>query len=584
MNYKWNILNETYNNDLIDKVIEFNEKYHIGLRNKQAILEPNSIEWVKASTLPNIDKGVERVKEAVNRNEGIMIAGDYDTDGVTATAVMYFGIRTLTPNVHWTVPNRIDGYGLSKKIIDEAILKGCSLIVTVDNGITAHEAIRYAQDNNVDVVVTDHHLTVDTLPCEIAIDPFVDSFYHFKSICGCMVAFKFLQHLLGHKVMRNAPWFYEAFALTAIATIGDVMELRDENRRFVNSFLRMVKKGNDIGVGLTTLFERIKNFDVENLTSTAVAFSVVPCINAMGRLSDAKEAVKLFLTDDYAEADRIATKMVDLNNLRKQYQNDVKKNLHVDSTDDVIVEVVDDIPHGIIGVVAGTVSSMYGKPCYLLSQNNKNNDMLTGSGRAPAFSNFNVGKFVSSNSDICKGGGHKGASGISLRLANLSEFKARCAVEAHKLAENGDMFEPEMKILCKLNFSQIDDDLMQDLQTLEPFGEGNREPLFCTCGVYVQKTRICGEFKNTIQMEFVHNGKMIKGICFNEMADKYLNDLDETKTVDICYTLQYNYWRGNRTIQIMVHDFRPATEVVTENVLSNTLKTNYDIPRDITFW
>lgn len=585
MVYDWNILNEDYKNNLIDKILEYNSSFSRGgkdykIVNKDDYTNPKSIAWIPPMKLPNIQKGVKRVKEAVKNNEAIFIAGDYDVDGVTATAVMYFGIRTLTPNVYWRVPNRKDGYGLSTKIIDEAITKGCSLIITVDNGIATFEAINYAQENGVDVVVTDHHQVQEKPSCEIAIDPYVDDFYPFKSICGCMVAFKFLQELFGANEMMKQVWFHEAFALTAIATIADVMSLQNENRRFICSFLRLMKnKKLNVGVGLESLFRHIKNLDIDNLTATAVAFNVVPFINAIGRLSDANQAVELFLTEDVAVADKISAEMVKCNNLRKKYQNDVKQNLHVDPNSHVIVELLEDVPHGIIGAVAGTVSSLYGKPCYLLAQNNEGSDMLTGSGRAPNYSRFNVGAFVSSNKDICSGGGHSSASGIKITKANLQEFKKRCEKQAEKMLGEAVPLDATKTIMFELNFADITDEIMDELQTLEPFGQGNEEPLFCTRGVYVDSTRICGEFKNTIQMEFIHNGKVMKGICFNDVAEKYLNELEEMKAVDICYKLQYNYWRGNKTIQMLIEDFRPTSKMIEDSIAIEE-----DDLTDINFW
>jgi single-stranded-DNA-specific exonuclease len=481
------------------------------------------------------------------------------------------------------VPNRADGYGLSKKIIDEAVAQGCTLIITVDNGVTAHEAIKYATEQKVDVVVTDHHQQGGSLPCRIVIDPCIeDSEYPFKTICGCMVAFKFLQELLG-KDMYQMSWFKEAFALTAIATIGDVMKLQGENRRFVTSFLNMIhhEGAKNVGVGLSSLFRHLPNLDLQNMTATAVAFAVVPCINAAGRLDDAKQAVELFLTEDVTIADKISKKLVELNNLRKKCQNEVKQNLEVDETTDVIVEVLDNVPHGIIGTVAGTIATTYNKPCYLLS---RHNDVLSGSGRSPAYSNFNVGQFVMNNPDICSGGGHKGAGGIKLNIQNLNEFKKRCASEAQRLIASGESFEATKEILFHLDFKQITDGLMEDLLILEPFGEGNRAPLFCTYGVYVDSTRVCGEFKNTMQMEFVQDGQMLKGICFNDVMDKYCNELQECKVIDICYQLQYNYFRGRKTIQLLVEDVRPATRECDYSIHAMMDKPqNFDM-EDIKFW
>ena len=580
MQTDWIILYDDYQNgDLIDDILEYNNKTHKGIQNKNDILYPEKINWVNAFELPNIRKGIERVKQAIENNENILIAGDYDADGVTATAIMFFGIRSLTPNVYWTVPNRSDGYGLSTNIVSEAMMKKCSLIVTVDNGIVAFEAIEYANQMGIDVIVTDHHQPQDKLPCDIVIAPLVDNKYPFKNICGCMVAFKFLQALLG-KDMVKMSWYKEAFALTAIATIADVMILQNENRRFVNSFLNMLKKKNSVGLGLDTLFKNIKGLDLENVTSTDIAFSVVPCINAMGRLDDAKKAVELFLTEDCTIADKIAKKMIDLNSERKKYQNEIRQSLQINENTNVIVEVIDKVPSGIVGIVAGSISSKYNRPCYLMV---KNEDLLFGSGRAPEYGKFNVGSFVANNKDICFGGGHKGACGVKLLDKNLEEFKSRCEKEYKLLYPQTDETVVKKIIFYDLKFSQINNDLMNDLCLLEPYGSGNRAPLFCSRGVYVSNTRICGDYKNTLQMEFFQNNKTLKGICFYDVMDKYINELQQEQFIDICYTLQYNYWQGNKSIQLLIEDFKPSKIEKKEELLEQT-KKELEKEKNVTFF
>lgn len=499
------------------------------------------------SLLPNIDKAIERTKKAINFNERILISGDYDCDGVASTAVMVIGLSHLTKNVDWIIPKRIDGYGLSKKIVDYAIEKNINLIITVDNGIASHEAIDYANENNIDVIVTDHHQHLtDVLPTDIVVDPYISEEYPFKNICGCMVAYKFLRMLI--EDLHKIPIHKEIVVLTMIATIADAMELKDENRKFVTNALRMLNNEEKISFGVDALINCLK-LNRGQIKSTDIAFYIAPCINAIGRVNDAEMAVRLFLSDDEVVAEKLAKEAVKLNNHRKYVQKKVIDKTEVNEEDEFLIQVIDDVPVGILGILAGNFAQKYQKPCFVL---HRHNGKLSGSGRS--LFGFDISACVSESFDICSGGGHKAACGVHLLEENLEEFKKRCLTKYSSYMKN-DFKEPTLYFLCDLPFKYINNKLLDDIELLNPYGNGNREPEFCTFDVVVEDYKILGKTENTIKFLLKQDNILFDAICFNEVKDKYM-ELGQPKNVDVAFKLNYNIWNGRKTIQLMLIDIR----------------------------
>ena len=314
MQYKWNI-HQSYQGDFFDVIKKEKNLTDDDLYNFIHIRESK---YRNPNLLPNIDKAIERTKQAIQNHEHILISGDYDCDGITSTSIMMIGLSSLTPYVEWTVPKRTDGYGLSKKIIDNAIQNHINLIITVDNGISTKYVIDYANKNNIDVIVTDHHpmVTSDVLPTEITVDPQIEESYPFKSICGCMVAYKFLRMLISDlpkKEIHN-----EIVVLTMFGTIADVMSLTDENRKFVYNGLKLLNQKQHVSYGIDALVKALK-LSKGNITSTNIAFSIAPCINALGRIDDSKIGVELFLADDEVKATRLAEKSASINEKRTRF-------------------------------------------------------------------------------------------------------------------------------------------------------------------------------------------------------------------------------------------------------------------------
>lgn len=549
MEYKWNIKNKFDNDfwDLIKRDKGFNEEQ------LNSFINIKSNKFHNPNKLPNIESAINRTKMAIKNKEKIMIAGDYDCDGVTATSIMVMGLSSVGANVDWVVPKRSDGYGLNLNMIQEAIDDKVNLIITVDNGIAAHEAITLAENNNIDVIVTDHHQFLsETLPCEIVVDPFIQPDYEFKEICGCMIAYKFLRMLIPDLTKRDIH--NELIALTTFATIADVMPLIDENRKFVALGLDVINKVEHIGFGVDALIKELK-MSKGNISSSDIAFYIAPCVNAVGRIETADYAVQLFLADDEATANQLAQKAVSLNNKRKYIQSKVIKETVVNESDSFIIQTFDDkkIPAGILGILAGRFASKYQKPCFALHEHN---GKFVGSGRNVM--DYDISKCVSDNFDLVSGGGHTAACGVSLPVNNLEEFKKRCCANYSKWLESatGVETEPTIYLLAEIDLNLIDDTLMHKLSIMSPFGESNPEPQFCTKNVSVISSKVLGKTQNTIKFEFKKGNTIVEGICFNDLKDKYIEELKEPKTVDIAYKLSYNFWAGRRKIQLMLVDIK----------------------------
>ena len=540
---RWNVKYK-YENNLFDLIKQDKQMTQEQL---DAFINVGKSKFRNPNILPNIEKAIERTVQAINNNERIMIAGDYDCDGVTSTAVMVVGLKLLTPHVEWAIPKRQDGYGLSRKIVDEAILKNINLIITVDNGIAAHDAVKYANDNSIDVVVTDHHQHLtDTFPTDIVVDPYIDKTYPFKSICGCMVAYKFLRMLI--PTLHEQEIHKEIVTLTMIATIADAMVLRDENRKFVVNGLRLINSNEKLSYGVQALIDGL-NMKRGNISATDIAFYIAPCINAVGRVDDAEMAVRLFLADDEVEATTLAQKAIKMNNHRKYVQKKVLDKTEVNEEDEFLIQIIDDVPEGILGILAGNFASKYQKPCFVL---HNNNGILSGSGRS--FADFDISSCVSESFDICKGGGHKAACGVRLNIGNLNEFKKRCVAKYANWAKDKGDISPVIEFLCDIDFEHINYNLLDDIELLAPYGNGNIEPKFCTRNVKVVDYKILGATQNTIKFTLEQNGYKLEAICFNDVKDLYFN-IGEPTLMDIGYTLSYNVWNGRKSIQLMLVDF-----------------------------
>ena len=547
----WQVLcnKPTEDKDILRSIVHLR---HIDKKHIRDYLDCN-VPTHDAYLLRNMKEAVHKINEYKN----ITIFGDSDCDGVSATAIMYIGLKALGKfNVHYQLPLRQEGYGLSNKAIDQAKMDGADLIITVDNGITAIDEVNYAKSLGIDMIVTDHHLPLIIdgqmkLPDCLTIDPQTDD-YPFKFICGACVAFKFIEKLFlvnGIDLMKDKPALYdELLCINAIATVADVMQIIDENRYYVGIGLKKLAETKN--EGLNALIKAIAPIE---LTSETIGFQIGPTINAAGRLETPYKALDLLLAEDINDCIRLSRQLIDLNTKRKKLQREavlrIPENL---VNDDFIVYYDPDIHKGILGTVASSLVEKYKKPCFVLGGKEK----LAGSGRSIGY--YSLLDFIQTSRDIIDGGGHASAAGISIDEEQLDELKRRA--NEHYAAwckVNNKGLDHVLQIVCELDFNLISLNLAKNLAMLAPFGTGNTKPLFMTQDVNVLEGKLIGSNANALKLKLEKDGYKFTGISFSmDLINKFDKEI---KKLDIVYSVEANEYPAKIfNIQLNIVDFRPS--------------------------
>ena len=547
MSYKWEIKHQ-YDNDLFKA-----KQQDMGLNIDEFNDFINHIGKIRSPfQLKNMDKLVDRVQTAILNNEKIVICADYDMDGISAASIMMLGLLQLTANVSFSIPDRQkDGYGISKRQIDECVKNDVDLIITVDTGIAEHENIKYAQDNEIDVIVTDHHpWNSDTLPCEITVDPFIDPNYEFPYICGAMVAYKTIRALIPELKKMNKDLNNQLIVLAAMATIADVMKLEDENRIFVYHGLKLINQTKNYGIN--TLLKLLK-LDKKEVTETDIGFSIAPCINAVGRMENAGQLVDMFLADCEIDAEKIAKHAIILNEKRKELTEELMAQVEV-GNEPFIVQVFDSVPAGLLGIAANKISHKYQRPCFALT---KYSDRYGGSGRS--IFGYDISQNIVQNKDLdITGGGHSEACAMSINKKNFDEFKKRCNDNYLQFlaTRSQDDSQPILNVDFEINFCDINFNLINQINQFRPFGQGNDEIKFCTKNIIVLSKQVFGRKKNALKFVLSHNNYELPAICFNELKDYYLEQFNKSTCIDMIYTISINEFAGKRNIQLLPIDFK----------------------------
>ena len=428
--------------------------------------------------MADIEKAAEIINNSIELGEKIAVYGDYDCDGVTATALLYSYLKSRNANCCYYIPDRFDeGYGMNISAVKKLFNEHTKLIVTVDNGIVCNEEIALAKELNMKVVVTDHHLPSDNLPCaDAVVDPHrKDCPSEFKEICGAEVAFRLICVMENKEPEELLPYFADILAL---AVIADIMPLTLENRSIVKYGVQKLK--NSPLTGLSALLN-VAGIDISSVNASRIAFGLCPRINAAGRMGKADRAVELLITDNMMTALSIANEIDSENSLRQQIEKKIFEQAVgiIESQklmyDRVIVAAGENWHHGVVGIVAARITEKYGCPAVLISIDG---DLACGSGRSiDGFSLYNA---IDSCRDLMiKFGGHELAAGITLKPQDIEEFRNRINDYAAGLS----FVPPVLKLDCKLNPSALSLDLAFSLEQLEPFGAGNKSPLFGVYGV-----------------------------------------------------------------------------------------------------
>lgn len=507
--------------------------------------------------------GLGKVKEIIDRfkDKEIHIMGDYDVDGVMSTSIMYIGLKVYgCKKVFYRTPKRFsEGFGMKKTMIEEINEDDC-LIITVDNGIAAHEAVRYAKERGMTVIVTDHHLpSVDeegnpVYPeADLLVDPeaFPGS-ADYSGYCGAGIAYKLIRSLIGSKSR-----FLEPFA--AIGTVADVMELREENFVFVKNGLAALPK---TGLyGLKALLEALKK--TEHVSADDVGFLIGPCINAPGRLIDdgSMKSVELMISDNMQDARRLAGFLVDQNYTRKQLlekaTKEAEKIIETEKTENNIPVIVKipDVNEGIIGIVASRVMEKYNRPAIIMTNAEKEGE-LKGSCRAPE--GFNVKAVLDRiQEEIVVYGGHEGAAGLTIEEGNYNNFCEKCLY-----ASKPEMYKPVPDKDIKYDIEIPVDDINEAIELIEkfsPHGQGNPKPVIRIADfVNIPKNGLYKTLIGTEGVKLFGNGDVV---AVNFHAAKDLKDYEKPEKMVLYGDISYNYFRGNKTPQINFVDFEVVSTI-----------------------
>lgn len=569
------------------------EKFHISprvaslIRNRDVIgddaiekyLNGTIADLYDGMLMKDMDKAVAVLGEKIKENAKIRIIGDYDIDGIQSTYILLEGFRMLGADVDSDIPDRMkDGYGLNRNLIDRALEADVDTIITCDNGIAAAEEIAYAKSMGMTIVVTDHHEVPYTeigagrryiLPeADAVVDPKQeDCTYPFKGLCGAAVAYKLVEALMEAmgKDAEDADYLMEN---VAIATIGDVMDLVDENRIFVKQGLDMLKRTENLGL---KALMGCTGVNVDKLSPYHIGFVIGPCMNASGRLDTAKRALELLEAKKVAEADLLAGDLKALNDSRKDMTAQAVEEafIQVENSElkdaDVLVVYLPECHESLAGIVAGRIREKYYRPVFVLT---KGAEGLKGSGRSietwHMYEGLNRVKHL-----LSKFGGHKMAAGLSMPEENLEQFRKEINEKSGITPED---LNEKIAIDMQLPFECVNEKFIGELAALEPFGKGNARPVFAERQVQVESARILGKNKNVLKLQ-------VKDLHGTRMDAMYFGDVNtfveyvREKFGDIAcecllrghghgivmaftYHPDINEYQGVRTPQIVIQNYK----------------------------
>lgn len=513
-------------------------------------LEPTRHDFHNPYEMPDMEKAVNRIIQAIDKKENIIIYGDYDVDGITSITILKSFFKELNIDVGHYIPNRLnEGYGLNKDAIKMIAKQGYNLMITVDCGITAVEEIEYAKTLNLDTIITDHHEQAEIIPDAIAVVDCKrkDNKYPFRELAGVGVAFKLCQ-ALSQKLNLDESSYLKFLDIVALGTISDIVPLRDENRVITKLGMMLIKQTKNCG-----LVALLNMCGYRKIDSTAVSFGIAPRINACGRMGYANEALDLLLATNIRDASEKARNITKYNNDRQNYEKIIYQEAieqiekeHLEEKNSIVLGGKN-WHHGVVGIVASKITDLYYKPCLLLCFEN-GEDIGKGSGRS--IDGFDLHEALSKCKDELEGfGGHSMAVGLSIKkekLAKLKEIFEKIASKA-----NINEMQPTITIDSVLNIDDINKEMVRSLDLLEPFGEGNKTPIFAFKNLKIDSIRSLSEGKH-IKLSLKSNNTYVNAIGFN--LGYLVNEFKIGDKVDVVGSIEINSFNGTDAIQINLKD------------------------------
>ena len=511
--------------------------------------------------LPDMGRCLEVLQRKIEEKKRIRIVGDYDIDGICSTYLLYRALTRAGAMADYEIPDRIrDGYGINESIIRAAAADGIDTILTCDNGIAALDQARLAGELGMTMLVTDHHdirkdeEENDLLPQAAAVvnPKRQDSRYPYPEICGAMVAYKLVLGLYRIFGIPEKEWL-DMMEFAAIATVGDVMKLQDENRIVVKEGLRRI--GCTRNLGLRKLIEK-NNLDPDRITAYQIGFVIGPCLNASGRLETAKLALSMLLSEDEAEAESMADHLKELNDVRKDMTakgvEEASSLVESSFADDwVLVVYLPDCHESLAGIVAGRLRERYHKPSIVLTPGE---EAVKGSGRS--IEGYHMFQALTEADDLLlKYGGHPMAAGLSLPEENIEAFRRRLNERARQTMTEKDFVE-KIWIDVAMPFEYISEPFIRELALLEPFGQGNERPQFAQRRLKVRSARVAGKNRNVVMLSLAsESGCVMEARWFGE-GDRFMEEMGTSRVMDVVYYPEINVYNGRKSIQMVIRHYR----------------------------
>ena len=571
MHFKWNYDTPTSERkqaakELADKIgmspILADLLIRRGIKTESAakrFFRPMLSELIDPFLMNDMDIAVDRLNDAMGRKERIMVYGDYDVDGCTAVALVYKVLQQFYSNIEYYIPDRYDeGYGVSRKSIDEAKEKGVKLIIVLDCGIKAIDEIAYAKELGIDFIICDHHVPDEEMPPAVAIlnPKRKDSTYPYKHLCGCGVGFKFMQAFAknnGIPFSRLMP----VLDFCAVSIASDIVPVIGENRTLAFHGLKQLNQ--NPSVGLKAII-KICGLSGREITMSDIVFKIGPRINASGRMQNGKEAVDLLVERDFKTALLEASQINGYNEQRKDIDKQMTEeaNLIVSKLENQqhlssIVLSGENWKKGVIGIVASRLTEIYFRPTVVLTVVD---GMATGSARSVA--GFDIYDAIKSCRDLLENfGGHTYAAGLSMKVENIPAFRKRFQeyVNKHILPEQTQAI---LDIEEEIDFKDITKKMLTDIKKFAPHGPSNPKPLFCTHNVYDYGTsKVVGRMQEHIKLELVDSksSNVMNGIAFGQSSSALF--IKSKRSFDIVYTIEENAYKHGE-VQLQIEDIKPS--------------------------
>ena len=563
MNRKWEICKN--NKEQIEKLVKESNLSSLlasilinrnitTLQEVELFLNPTRNDFHDPFLMPDMDKAVERILKAIKNQEKVIIYGDYDVDGITSITVLKKFLAERGLNVGEYTPNRLDeGYGLNKKAIKTIQEQGYTLMITVDCGISGNEEIAYSMELGMEIIVTDHHEPGEEIPnCIAVVDAKrKDNKYPFNQLAGVGVVFKLIQ-AISIKLGLDAKEYWKYLDIVCVGNISDIVPLVDENRVISKLGLKLIPMTKNVG-----LRALIKSAGYQNIDSNSISFGIAPRINACGRMGAQEEALKLFLTNEQEEANKI-TEVLNKYNLERQqtektiFEQAIEQIEKTEKDKPCIVLGQEGWHHGVIGIVSSKVTDLYFKPSILICFEGEEGK---GSGRSiPGFDLHEA--LMNCSTHIEKFGGHSMAVGINVKRKNFEKFKKDFQeyAQSHGISD----IIPVIKIDEETSLKEINLQTVKDLSLLEPYGEANKEPLFMIKNLKILAIRTLSEGKH-LKLKLGQDSYIIDAIGFGigELAENYLIG----DKLDVIGRLEINKFNETEQVQLVIKDIRRSTVV-----------------------